>query len=52
MLVRHGYGVFFDRRGEGASEGDGNMFGWGGERDAAALDFLVATPSTQLGSAG
>ena len=42
MLVSHGYGVLlFDRRGEGASEGEGNMFGWGGERDIfAALDFL------------
>ena len=42
MLVEHGYGVLlFDRRGEGASQGDGNMFGWGGERDIfAALDFL------------
>jgi uncharacterized protein len=46
MLVRHGYGVLlFDRRGEGASEGDGNMFGWGGERDIfAALDFLEHRP--------
>lgn len=46
MLVRHGYGVLlFDRRGEGASEGDGNMFGWGGERDIfAALDFLERRP--------
>lgn len=46
MLVKHGYGVLlFDRRGEGASEGDGNMFGWGGERDVfAALDFLERRP--------
>ena len=46
MLVKHGYGVLlFDRRGEGASEGDGNMFGWGGERDIfAALDFLERQP--------
>jgi hypothetical protein len=29
MLIRHGYGVLlFDRRGEGASEGDPNAFGW------------------------
>ena len=29
MLVRHGYGVLlFDRRGEGESEGDPNLFGW------------------------
>ena len=34
MLVRHGYGVLlFDRRGEGASEGDPNVFGWKGDRD-------------------
>jgi hypothetical protein len=42
MLVRHGYGVLlFDRRGEGASEGDPNAFGWHGERDLlAAAAFL------------
>jgi uncharacterized protein len=42
MLVRHGYGVLlFDRRGEGASEGDPNTFGWHGERDLhAAAAFL------------
>ena len=46
MLVRHGYGVLlFDRRGEGASEGDPNMWGWGGERDIhAAVDFLQHRP--------
>jgi uncharacterized protein len=46
MLVEHGYGVLlFDRRGEGASEGNGNMFGWGGERDLfAALDYLEQRP--------
>jgi dienelactone hydrolase len=42
MLVRHGYGVLlFDRRGEGASDGDFNAFGWDGETDVrAAIDFL------------
>ena len=42
MLVRHGYGVLlFDRRGEGESEGDPNIFGWQGERDVhAAVDYL------------
>jgi uncharacterized protein len=42
MLVRHGYGVLlFDRRGEGASEGDPNVFGWHGERDLhAAAAYL------------
>ena len=42
MLARHGYGVLLlDRRGEGASEGAPNMFGWDGERDVhAAVAFL------------
>jgi fermentation-respiration switch protein FrsA (DUF1100 family) len=42
MLVRHGYGVLlFDRRGEGASEGDPNAFGWVGDRDLhAATAYL------------
>ncbi len=42
MLVRNGYGVLlFDRRGEGASDGDPNIFGWGGERDLhAAAAYL------------
>jgi uncharacterized protein len=42
MLVRHGYGVLlFDRRGEGASDGDPNVFGWHGERDLhAAAAYL------------
>ena len=42
MLARHGYGVLlFDRRGEGDSEGDPNVFGWQGERDIhAAVAFL------------
>jgi len=46
MLVRHGYGVvLFDRRGEGASEGDPNIFGWHGDRDLhAAAAFLRSRP--------
>jgi len=42
MLIKHGYGVLlFDRRGEGASEGDPNAFGWIGDRDLhAAVAFL------------
>ena len=42
MLVRHGYGVLlFDRRGEGESEGDPNLFGWQGHRDVhGAVAFL------------
>jgi hypothetical protein len=46
MLVRHGYGVLLlDRRGEGASEGDPNAFGWSGEQDLrAAIEFLWRQP--------
>jgi hypothetical protein len=46
MLVDHGYGVLLlDRRGEGASEGAPNAFGWGGDRDiAAAVDYLQTRP--------
>jgi fermentation-respiration switch protein FrsA (DUF1100 family) len=46
MLVRHGYGVLlFDRRGEGESEGDLNLYGWNGEADvSAAVGFLRRRP--------
>ncbi len=46
LLARHGYGVLlFDRRGEGESEGDPNLFGWQGTRDIeAAVAFLRARP--------
>ena len=46
LLARHGYGVLlFDRRGEGESEGDPNLFGWQGERDIhAAVAFLQSRP--------
>jgi uncharacterized protein len=46
MLANHGYGVVvFDRRGEGESEGDPNLFGWQGERDVhAAVRFLQTRP--------
>ncbi len=46
MLARHGYGVLlFDRRGEGESDGDPNLFGWEGERDIhAAVAFLQRRP--------
>jgi dienelactone hydrolase len=46
MLARHGYGVLlFDRRGEGQSEGDPNLFGWQGERDIrAAVAYLQSRP--------
>ena len=54
MLARHGYGVLlFDRRGEGASEGDGNLFGWGGEKDIyAAVEFLETRPDVESGRIG
>jgi hypothetical protein len=46
MLVRHGYGVLlFDRRGEGASEGDPNTFGWHGERDLLAAAAYLRSRS-------
>ena len=46
MLVSRGYGVLlFDRRGEGASEGDPNTFGWVGDRDLhAAAAYLQSRP--------
>jgi hypothetical protein len=46
MLVSHGYGVLlFDRRGEGASDGDPNVFGWAGDRDLhAAAAYLGSRP--------
>lgn len=46
MLARHGYGVLlFDRRGEGESEGDPNIFGWQGERDLRAAAAYLQTRS-------
>jgi fermentation-respiration switch protein FrsA (DUF1100 family) len=46
MLIQHGYGVLlFDRRGEGQSEGDRNMYGWAGDRDLlGAITFLQRQP--------
>ena len=54
MLIEHGYGVLlFDRRGEGASEGDPTLFGWGGSRDIhAAVDFLEDRPDVDPGRIG
>ena len=54
MLVRHGYGVLlFDRRGEGKSEGDSNLLGWGGDKDIlAAIEFLKARPDVDPGRIG
>jgi hypothetical protein len=54
MLIRHGYGVLlFDRRGEGESEGDGNLFGWDGGKDLkAAISFLQNRPDVDEGRIG
>jgi uncharacterized protein len=54
MLARRGYGVLlFDRRGEGASDGDSNLFGWGGEKDIyAAVDFLRRRPEVDPARVG
>ena len=54
MLARHGYGVLlFDRRGEGESEGDPNVFGWGGERDLlAAAAYLRSRPDVDRARIG
>jgi fermentation-respiration switch protein FrsA (DUF1100 family) len=54
LLARHGYGVLlFDRRGEGESEGDPNLFGWQGERDVhAAVEFLQNRPDVDPGRIG
>jgi uncharacterized protein len=43
-LIRHGYGVLLvDNRGQGASEGEPNAFGWDDETDVnAALDYLTS----------
>jgi alpha/beta superfamily hydrolase len=54
MLAAHGYGVLlFDRRGEGRSDGDSNLFGWGGARDIdAAVEFLRSRPEVEAGRIG
>jgi hypothetical protein len=57
MLVRHGYGVLlFDRRGEGVSDGDPNIFGWGGDRDlhaaAAYLQSREDVDGSRIGAIG
>jgi predicted acyl esterase len=54
MLIRHGYGVLvFDRRGEGQSEGDRNMYGWSGDKDLiAAVTFLRRQPDIRHGEIG
>jgi hypothetical protein len=54
MLVRHGYGVLlFDRRGEGQSDGDPNIFGWAGTKDLqAAVAFLHSRPDVDRSRIG
>ena len=54
MLVRHGYGVLlFDRRGEGESEGDSNLLGWGGDKDIlGAIEFLQRRDDVDPGRIG
>ena len=54
MLASHGYGVLlFDRRGEGASEGDPNALGWAGTRDLeAAVSYLRARDDVDDGHIG
>jgi hypothetical protein len=54
MLARHGYGVLLlDRRGEGASDGDPNARGWGGEPDLrAAVAYLRGRPDVRAGRVG
>ena len=51
LLAAHGYGVLtLDRRGEGESEGELNLFGWNGEGDLrAALDFLSRRADVERG---
>jgi uncharacterized protein len=54
MLARHGYGVLlFDRRGEGESQGDPNIFGWDSNRDVkAAVSFLQGRPEVDRNRIG
>jgi dienelactone hydrolase len=54
MLVRHGYGVLlFDRRGEGESDGDSNLLGWGGDEDIlGAIEFLQQRDDVDPGRIG
>jgi dienelactone hydrolase len=54
LLAEHGYGVLLlNRRGEGDSEGDPNLFGWGGQGDIdGAIDFLSARPDVASGAVG
>ena len=53
-LSRHGYGVLlFDRRGEGASEGDPHAFGWSFDHDIkAGVAFLKQRADVDPGRIG
>jgi uncharacterized protein len=53
-LARRGYGVLlFDRRGEGASEGDPNGFGWAFDKDIeAGVAFLRRRADVEPGRIG
>jgi fermentation-respiration switch protein FrsA (DUF1100 family) len=53
-LSRHGYGVLlFDRRGEGASEGDPHAFGWSFDEDIkAGVAFLKQRADVDPGRIG
>ena len=54
LLAEHGYGVLLlNRRGEADSQGDPNLFGWGGQGDIdGAVDFLAAQPDVVPGAVG
>ncbi len=54
MLARHGYGVLLlDLRGYDGSDGDVNLFGWGGARDVdAAVAWLARRPDVRGGRIG
>ena len=54
MLARNGYGVLlYDRRGEGASEGDPNGWGWDFDKDIrAGIDFLKQRDDVDRGRIG
>jgi fermentation-respiration switch protein FrsA (DUF1100 family) len=53
-LARHGYGVLlYDRRGEGASDGDPHAFGWSFDEDIkAGVAFLQARDDVEPGRIG
>ena len=54
LLAQHGYGVLLlNRRGEADSEGDPNLFGWGGQGDIdGAIEFLAARDDVRPGRVG